>query len=169
MKKFSVLVLLLLLLVACGNEEDNSAADVADEEMSSEETSTNTEVQEEAAEESTKETAPDESSTLTNDNLQKVLQFNGTGEDDTLVTAVMEDAEVKAVIELAPEDIFSAEELAVTRYSQASDKLLEYEGWETLTIEYVDAGTISMDHTESETNEFGMSYFPTLAIEEKLN
>ncbi|AZV44846.1 hypothetical protein BAOM_4265 [Peribacillus asahii] len=76
--------------------------------------------------------------------------------------------EIKATIELAPMEQFSAEDLAVNGYSQLSDELLNHEGWQVLTVTYPGAGTISMNRNEKETNEFG-DYFPTLEIEERLN
>jgi len=53
-------------------------------------------------------------------------------------------------------------------YSQASDALLEVEGWKTLAIEYVDIGTVSMNISEKQSNELGMYYFPVAIITEKL-
>jgi Skp family chaperone for outer membrane proteins len=76
--------------------------------------------------------------------------------------------EINATIELAPMDQFSAKDLAVNEYSQLSDELLNYEGWQVLTVTYPGAGTISMNRNEKETNNFG-DYFPTLKIEERLN
>lgn len=75
--------------------------------------------------------------------------------------------EIKATIELAPMEQFSAEDLAVNQYSQLSDELLNHEGWQVLTVTSPGAGTISMNRNEKETNEFG-DYFPTLEIEERL-
>lgn len=75
--------------------------------------------------------------------------------------------EIKATIELAPMEQFSAEDLAVNHYSQLSDELLNHEGWQVLTVTYPDAGTISMNRNEKETNMVG-DYFPTLIIEERL-
>ncbi len=75
--------------------------------------------------------------------------------------------EIKATIEIAPMEQFSAEDLAVNEYSQLSDELLNHEGWQVLTVTYPGAGTISMNRNEKETNQIG-DYFPTLKIEERL-
>ncbi|MEK3886234.1 hypothetical protein [Bacillus sp. FSL K6-3431] len=69
---------------------------------------------------------------------------------------------------MVSQELLSNENLAITRYSQASDELLDREGWELLTIEYVEVGTISMNRLEKETNEYDMDYFPTDTIEERI-
>lgn len=74
---------------------------------------------------------------------------------------------IKNRTDLKQNDMFSAEDMAVNRYSQLSDELLNHEGWEILTISYTNIGTISMNRIEKETNEFG-DYFPTMKIEERL-
>lgn len=154
MKKFSVLLSLVLLLAACGDAE--TEADPAAEDQGVAET-------ESSAEEDT------EVSTLTVENVEEIVEYNGTGEGDELISAVVENGEVKAVIQLAPNDLLPNDQLAVTRYSQVSDELLNYEGWETLSVEYVEAGTISMNRSEAETNDLDMTYFPAEVIESKLN
>ncbi|WHY85971.1 hypothetical protein QNH39_25910 [Neobacillus novalis] len=53
------------------------------------------------------------------------------------------------------------------RFPTLSDELLNHEGWEVLTITYVNIGTIRMNRNEKETNEYGV-YFPTLEIEARL-
>ncbi|MFP7300521.1 toxin regulator [Neobacillus niacini] len=75
--------------------------------------------------------------------------------------------EIKATIEIAPMEQFSAKDLAVNEYSQLSDELLNHEGWQVLTVTYPGAGTISMNRNEKETNQIG-DYFPILKIEERL-
>jgi hypothetical protein len=57
--------------------------------------------------------------------------------------------------------------VAVNRFSQLSDELLNHEGWQILTVTYANVGSISMNRNEKETNEYG-DYFPTLEIEERL-
>lgn len=55
----------------------------------------------------------------------------------------------------------------MSSYQGASDALLTVEGWNTLTIDFVDVGTISMNKSEKESNEYG-DYFPVASITEKL-
>lgn len=162
MKKLSILLVLLLLLVACGDTEQSAKK----EDQVSKETKAETT---ETTEGETKEVVDEPTeSALTNENIQEIIEYAGTGEGDELISAAIEGKELKAEIKLAPDDMFSADLLAVTRYSQVSDELLNYEGWETLTVEYSEVGTISMNRLEAETNEMGMSYFPTEIIESRL-
>ncbi|MBS4207489.1 hypothetical protein [Bacillus sp. FJAT-50079] len=159
---------ILLALVACNAEEPKEKTDVK-QETTSEKTQKEDKGQEEVStEKTTVETKQeDNSQTITEEGLKETIEYYGMGEGDTLVSASLENGEIKAVINVAPSDLFSAEDLAVTRYSQLSDELLDYEGWEVLTIEYVDVGTISMQRTEKASNEYG-DYFPTAEIEKRL-
>lgn len=163
MKKLVLLLVLVLLLAACGDSETNLVENP--EEENSEETA----VQTESSEEQTVETAEEESLVLTDDNLLEVIEFNGTGEGDKVVEALIDGTEVQAVIELAPNELLDPENLATTRYAQVSDELLYYDGWETLSIEYVGIGSISIERSEQETNEYGMVYFPSEVIIDRLN
>lgn len=180
MKKYSVLLLLSLLLGACGNEvtEPNEKVDNQVTMEKVEETEPSISLDSQEAEKAVPETSevaearsPKETTELklTNENIKEVVEFNGTGEGDELISSEIVEKEVRAVINLAPSDLLPADQLAVTRYSQVSDELLNYENWETLKVEYVDIGTISMQRSETETNEWGMTYFPSEVIDSKLN
>ncbi|MGP1909372.1 hypothetical protein ACTSEZ_14505 [Metabacillus sp. JX24] len=79
-----------------------------------------------------------------------------------------ENGEIKAIADLSGYDIGSPEDVAVSSYAKLSDELLFYTGWETLTVTFLNVGTISMNRSEKETNEYG-DYFPTMEIEERLN
>lgn len=149
MKKMYALGMLLslFLLGACGSEE-TVESDVANEG--------------EAVEEETK-------TTLTEENLSEIIEFNGTGEEDKLISSELLNGEVRAVILLGANDLLTDDEFAVTRYSQLSDELLSYDGWEVLSVEYEGIGTITMNQSEKVTDEWGMTYFPTDVISSKLN
>ncbi|RXZ77362.1 hypothetical protein EBB07_31415 [Paenibacillaceae bacterium] len=100
--------------------------------------------------------------------VQEILEYSAIGEGDKVVSVSVENGEIKAVIELLPHDRISAKDLAVSSYSQASDALLDEDGWDQLTIEYVGIGKASMNRSEKETNEYDMDYFPTITIIERL-
>lgn len=159
MKKIGLLVIVSLLLTACGEE--------------AEELSVTPEKEIEKTEDSVpekKEVVKEEMEyTLSAENLEEVIEYNGTGEGDQLVSAEIIGEEVRAVIQLAANDLLPTEELAYTRYSQVSDELLMYEGWKVLSVEYEELGEISMNRSETETNEWGMTYFPSEIIRSKLN
>ncbi|KXH86926.1 hypothetical protein [Sporosarcina sp. HYO08] len=179
MKKLFILLMAAMLLVACADDtkepavvEDDAAVkeeapeqeEVKEEEPVADETPVKEEPKEEpVAEEPTKE----ESQGMTVEEATELIEYTGVGKDDKLNGVSVGNGEIKAVIEMAPDNMFSAEDIAVNRYSQLSDELLDHEGWETLTIEFVGVGTISMNRSEKETNEYG-DYFPTLEIENRL-
>ncbi|MEH7277040.1 hypothetical protein [Neobacillus vireti] len=122
--------------------------------------------QEEADE--AKENKKSESQPLTEEKVIEIVENYSLGEDDKLINFSVTDGEIKATIDLAPNDMFSAEDMSVTRYSQLSDELLNHDGWEILTITYANIGTISMDRNEKKTNEYGRDYLPTMEIEKRL-
>ncbi|PLT32803.1 hypothetical protein [Bacillus sp. V5-8f] len=124
--------------------------------------------QEEQLEESEEEAVEQSQQQITEEKAKEIIANYSIGENDTFDNVAFENGEVKATIVLAPNELFPAEDLAVNSYSQLSDELLNYEGWQILTITYDGIGTISMHRNEKETNEFG-DYFPTLEIENKLN
>src|SRR5699024_2419020 len=83
---------------------------------------------------------------------------------DHLVELSVVSEEIKAVIDLHDDENSPDEELAVATYYDVSKEYFKNDGWETLTIEFVDIGTISMDYSEKESDEDG-DYFSTKDIE----
>ncbi|TYS89953.1 hypothetical protein [Rossellomorea aquimaris] len=177
-KLLFILSATLLLLAACNSEEtiNNEPQPVekpVDEEVQVEDTSTNeppVEEPEEVVEEEVTEEAIQEVESpepLTEEKIKEIIDYYSIGEGDVLSDVSVVDGEIKATIDLAPNEMFSGEDMAVNRYSQLSDELLNHEGWEILTITYSNIGTVSMNRMEKETNDYG-DYFPTLTIEERL-
>jgi hypothetical protein len=169
MKKtlFRLLAALLLFLTACSAEEpdkNQSTHETADEEVKDIPKEEAVEDPKESGEELTAET----SQPLTIEKVQEIIEYHSLGEGDQLSNVSLENSEIKATIELAPNDLFPAKDMAVNAYSILSDELLKHEGWDILTVTYANVGTISMNLNEKETNEFGGDYFPTLVIEERL-
>ncbi|MDF2902607.1 MAG: hypothetical protein K0S25_245 [Bacillus sp. (in: firmicutes)] len=105
---------------------------------------------------------------ITDGKVKEIIEYYSIGENDKLNNVSVENGEVKATIVLAPNELFSGKDMAVNGYSRLSDELLNHEGWQILTVTYVNIGSISMNRIEKETNEFGDYYFPTLGIEERL-
>lgn len=114
--------------------------------------------------ESTVEPSPQQ---LTVDDVKEIIEYYSIGENDKLNNVSVENDEIKANIVLASNNLFPAKDMAVNSYSQLADELLKHEGWQTLTVTYVNIGSISMTRNEKETNEVG-DYFPVLKIEERL-
>jgi hypothetical protein len=106
---------------------------------------------------------------LTEEKVTEIIEYYSLGEDDKLTNVSVEDGEIKATIELAPNELIpSPVDMAVSGYSGLSDELLNHDGWEILNITYANIGTVSMNRNEKETNDFGNYYFPILEIEERL-
>ncbi|XKK20114.1 hypothetical protein HFP66_00965 [Bacillus sp. A17A.1] len=114
--------------------------------------------------ESTVEPSPQQ---LTVDDVKEIIEYYSIRENDKLNNVSVENNEIKANIVLASNNLFPAKDMAVNSYSQLADELLKHEGWQTLTVTYVNIGSISMTRNEKETNEVG-DYFPVLKIEERL-
>ncbi|GAA0321032.1 hypothetical protein GCM10008967_09450 [Bacillus carboniphilus] len=179
-KLYFILLSTLLLLVACSSEDtgeiqlasepieeenEDIKQDDTEEEISETVEDSNVNTEEEISEEPIENT--ETVTPLTEEEVKELIEYTSLGEDDNLNSFSFINGEINATIDLAPNDLFSAEDMAVTRYSQLSDELLYHEGWEVLTVTYVNVGTVSMNRNEKESNEYG-DYFPTLKIEERL-
>ncbi|WP_433596386.1 hypothetical protein [Lysinibacillus xylanilyticus] len=180
-KLFYIGAMSALLLTACGEEqaeETDKAQEELDKAKEKEAEQANTEEERKAKEAKEKALAEQKAKEKTRDIAVKeisadeakgILEYSGMGENDKLISLTVENGEMKAVIDLAPSKFnLPPEDIAVSMYSQESDALLEVEGWKTLTIEYVDIGTVSMNISEKQSNELGMYYFPVAIITEKL-
>jgi len=173
-----------LLLVACGEAEKPIPENKTNEyPKPSEQTKEDTELKAKEEEERkakeaeekvfAEQKAKDETGDITGKAISvsevKGIIENWLGENDKLISLTIENDEIKAVINLGPNRFnIPPENMAVTSYSSLADDLLLEEGWNTLTIEYVDVGTVSMNVSEKETNELGAPYFPVAIITEKL-
>ncbi|MFP3412621.1 hypothetical protein SB773_13510 [Bacillus sp. SIMBA_074] len=104
---------------------------------------------------------------MTVDKVKEIIEYYSIGGNDKLNNVSVENGEIKATIVLAPNELFSAKDMAVNGYSKLSDELLNHKGWQILNVTYTNIGSISMNRNEKETNEFG-DYFPTLEIEKRL-
>ena len=106
---------------------------------------------------------------IAEEKVKGLFESSVLGENDELTTLDIDGSEVKAVVELGGNEFLGDKELAETVYGNAGDVLLEHDGWEVLTIEFVDVGEVSMNRDQAETNELGMEYFPIDNIIEQLN
>ncbi|GIN39033.1 hypothetical protein [Heyndrickxia oleronia] len=172
-KVFFVLLAALLFLVACNAEDSKEKTEKNNDtsEVSKVPESEQTGEEQEDIEDVNVDTEDksESDSPINAEKVEEILTDYGLGEDDKIVSVSVEGGEIKAVIELDPSELVSIEDLAISRYSSSSDELLTHKGWEQLTIEFRNVGTISMNRSEKETNELDMDYFPTAVIMEKLN
>ncbi|MFB7157413.1 hypothetical protein [Lysinibacillus sp. NPDC056232] len=167
-KLFYIGAMSALLLAACGEAEKPIPENKSIEYPKSSEQK---DAEEKAlAELKAKEDTEDKSEKeITVNEVKEIVEYDGMGENDKLISLTIENGEIKAVIDLAPNKFnLPPKDIAVSKYSQVSDALLNEEGWNTLTIEYVGVGTVSMDISEKESNEIGMYYFPVAVITERL-
>ncbi|WP_335873041.1 hypothetical protein [Bacillus sp. 2205SS5-2] len=162
MKKLLFILIVALLLAACNNEtldKNQSTNEKVEEEVDA---TLNTESEENIVEENNepqekhdviveeatilelKKIKEETSQPLTEAVVKEILEFNSIGAEDTLVNFSIDAGEIKATITLASSDMFTPEDIAITRCSQLSDELLFHKGWETLTVTYENIGTVSM-------------------------
>lgn len=176
MKKFLFLLLSVgLLLSACGSDEpkeenavndDQEVADSNDVEVEAVNDEEDLSEEESVAEEDN--LSDEEKEAIDADQVRELLEHSVLGETDELKDVMIEDEEIKAVIEIGENELIDDPSmLAETVYSRAGEELLPYEGWNVLTIEFVDIGTVSMEREQKEENEFG-EYFPTEEIMKQL-
>lgn len=165
MKKFLYIgAMSAILLAACGEAEKPIPENKTIEYPKQAKEDTELKAKEEEAEKKAK--VEEE---LTVNEAKELIEYSSMGESDKLISLTVENGEIKAVIDLAPSEFnLPPENVAVTTYQMASEELLTEEGWNTLTIEFVDIGTISMNVSEKETNELGTPYFPVAVITERL-
>lgn len=101
------------------------------------------------------------------DELREIIESSGIEEGDELVSLSVEEGEIHAIISIGISDTVRPEDLAISRYNSLSTKVLEHEGWEVLTVEFSDVGTISIERDKAQTNELGV-FFPLKLIERNL-
>ncbi|WP_079480578.1 hypothetical protein [Halobacillus salinus] len=122
----------------------------------------------EDSEESSEKETKDSKTLTSKEQVKSELTYGGTGEGDEIKSVTFDNGKIEAVINLADDDILTPTLNAINSYSQASDYLLKFEGWDVLTIEYTNVGEVSFNRNQAETNEYGGEYFPSLKIEEQL-
>lgn len=173
MKRTLILIVSLfaaMILTACGNTSTDELTEIqteAEVETDEVETQENKMKNEKKENEDTDESNASAEDTLSLEELEEIIKYNAIGEGDKLVSVALEDDEIKVVIDMDPQGLLPEKFMASTTYSRLSDELLKHEGWEILTVEFVDVGTVSMNRSEKESNEYG-DYFPIMKIDEML-
>ena len=100
--------------------------------------------------------------------VREIIEYQGLGEGDSLTKLEVDDYEIKAVVKVGKHDLLTEATKAETVYSAISDALLKEEGWDTLTVEFTDVGTVIMSRKDAKENEFGGKYFPLEEIMKQL-
>ena len=111
----------------------------------------------------------EEKGELTEERAKEIVEEYALGEGDTAEVVSFEDGVLFYKMSLAPNDLLPLTAQAQTAYSRLGDELFQYTGWKTLKVEFVELNrTVSFDYDEYEENEYGLKYFPSLEIEERL-
>lgn len=173
MKRTLILIVSLfatMILTACGNTSTDELTEIQTEsEVETDEVDAQENKMKNAKKENedTDESNASAEDTLSLEELEEIIEYSAIGEGDKLVSVAFENDEIKVVIDMKPQDLLPEKFMASTTYSRLSDELLKHEGWEILTVEFVDVGTVSMNRSEKESNEYG-DYFPIMKIDEIL-
>ena len=156
---------IVLLLFGCSTQETPSTENNSDKNQQQQETQ---QLQETNSDANSGEVEQPQNNEINVDQVREIIEEYALTDGDKIIDLSVENNEIKAVIELA-ESVVPLKDIAITVYSAASDELLNHEGWEVLTIKFEGVGTVSMNRSEHETNDFGMPYFPRKEIEKNLN
>lgn len=98
---------------------------------------------------------------ITNDEVVGLLEQNALEEGDAITDLEINGEEITLTISVGDDEMFEDKTItAESLFSRVGEELLQYDGWEVLTVEFTDIGTISLDRYQSEVNEYGMEYFP---------
>lgn len=168
-KLLLTIIAILLLLIGCSTQESPTPGNNNDNDQQQQETQQQPqETQETESEVSSDEEDQPQNSEIGEDQIREIIEEYALSDGDKITDLSIENNEIKMVIELA-ESMLPPKDMAITVYSAASDELLNHEGWEVLTIEFKGVGTVSMNRSEHETNDFGLPYFPMKEIEKRLH
>lgn len=100
--------------------------------------------------------------------VREIIEYQGLGEGDSLTKLEVDDYEIKAVVKVGKHDLLTEAMKAAAVSIAISDALLKEEGWDTLTVEFTDVGTVIMSRKDAKENEFGGKYFPLEEIMKQL-
>lgn len=156
--------MIVLLLFGCSTQETPATENNSDNNQQQQETQ---QLQETVTEANNDEGGQSQNNEISEEQVREIIEEYALTDGDKIIDLSVENNEIKAVIELA-ESIVPLKDIAITVYSAASDELLNHEGWEVLTIKFEGVGTVSMNRSDHETNDFGMPYFPRIEIEKNL-
>lgn len=97
----------------------------------------------------------------------KTALVNNLGEGESIKDVVLTDGDLCIYIDFSKVDPspLTLEDLAISRTSSVTDTILglsQYESsWDTITVDFGDIGHITNSKKDIQTNEYGMSYFPS--------
>ncbi|WP_342471600.1 hypothetical protein MHH70_12345 [Metasolibacillus sp. FSL H7-0170] len=173
-KLFITIFLSSLLLVACGGEKEPAKEAVSAPVVNEEETTKPKEKEKVEEEEESDfvffdedDPVPQKGGVINGDQIKELIEYHALGADDKLVEVVLNDGVITATIEVQAMDGFPATAPAEIAYSRMGDELLLHEGWQVLTVNFVDIGTVSMNRSQQKDEGFG-PYFPTIEIMKQL-
>lgn len=86
------------------------------------------------------------------------------GEGEKIIDIVIEGQDIFIKVDLGEKGILSMKDLAISRYSSISEKLLEDDYWNDIEVEFENVGIVKMNSKQAKSNEFG-KYFEAIEIE----
>lgn len=165
--KLMLLLFSSFLLTACSESADNVENEQREEtsiEATDEESVNNSELVNEEI-----EFTPEENGELQESQLPEIIDENALGGGDELISSSLNDGVVEVTVKIKPHELLEFKDLASMFYSNLSDELLKYTGWETLIVNYEGTDqSVSFNVNEAEENEWNAKYFPTIEIENRI-
>lgn len=110
---------------------------------------------------------PEKGGTINVEQVKAIIEYHALGANDTLVEASLDNENINATIEVSGTDTLPAEMFAEVIFASSGEELLLHEGWEVLTINFIDIGTVSMNRAQKKDDGFG-PYFPNIDIIKQL-
>lgn len=178
MKKIIYTAAITLLLIGCSDDntqkniespvEDNEASQVANSTVATDEPTESVEPKETIEEDLlldlfADDPVPEKGGTINAEQVKAIIEYHALGANDKLVEASLHDGKINATIEVSESNDLPAGMFAEVIYASIGEELLLHEGWEVLTINFVDIGTVSMNRNQKKDDGFG-PYFPNIDI-----
>lgn len=93
--------------------------------------------------------------------LSEVLEYEALEENDTLIDLTIMGKAIYVVIDVGENEIYDdIILLAESTYHRVGNTLLKYKGWNTLVVDFIDIGEITLNRDAAETDSDGEERFP---------
>lgn len=99
--------------------------------------------------------------TLDKKQLGDILEHTSLSKGDEIVKLLIHEDEISILVDISDKleavkgKLSDRKWHAKMIYSGMSEELLNYDGWEVLTVEFITAGVVSMDRSQREVSQYG--------------